>query len=178
MVTVGYNKNTMWQSMFKSHPYRLYSLIIILLLAVGTTIILLLINQLPGKKISPTADLEKRLTTIPEINAEPVAVMSYSGQIKQINQAKGNLILVTINGEKTVTFNAATVISRAKEPTDNLNPPALYNPDQAVNNTKTAEKLTAQDLLAGMVVKATSLTNISGSTTFKANSIVIIKANL
>lgn len=118
-------------------------------------------------------DWEKKILSAPQVPTEASVVLSYTGPIQRIDVRAGQLTILTSAGIKTVSFNQSTPVqSIVSQPLPDR-PPSGQTPAKSV--AELTSPATIASLKVGNLIQVSSLTNISGLATFKADTIVVLQ---
>ncbi len=118
-------------------------------------------------------DWEKKILSAPKIPSEASVVLSYTGPIQRIDIRAYQMTILTATGTKTVTFNPNTPVRLIAKQALPDRPPSGQRPAQSVQEL--TSQATIENLKVGNLIQVSSLTNISGLATFKADTIVVLQ---
>jgi len=151
--------------------------ILIIIFVIGL-IVLLWLRFSSGPTLTPEQktiieETKKRIELTPEPVEEVSEVLSYSGTVQSININRREFNILTIYGDKIVSYDDTTTFKLVPpiEFSDSPTPPGVLANEPPANQ----DIVSAETIEIGDQLKAVSLTNIRGLDRFKANTIFIIK---
>ena len=125
------------------------------------------------QRLANQPDWKNKILSAPTLPTEASIVLSYTGQIQRLDLKKGELTMITAYGEKKVTFTADTIVRQLNSQPLPTRAPSAQEPPKPLDAITSVK--TAADIRPGSLIQASSLTNIRGLATFKANTIVVLQ---
>ncbi|MFH0873499.1 MAG: hypothetical protein V1846_01515 [Candidatus Komeilibacteria bacterium] len=126
-----------------------------------------------SSRLAQQPDWKSKILSAPQLPTETSIVLSYTGQIQRIDLKAGELTMVTAYGNKTIIFDEDTPIRQLKTQPLPTRAPSAQQPPRTLETLSLPKTLTT--IKAGDLIQASSLTDVRGLATFKANTIVVLQ---